>query len=268
MKSDRNAGFDLPRLRAAGNAFRLHYFSRLRSTNDHAARLRRAGKLFAPAMVLAGIQTAGRGRGQNTWWSGDGATAGALTVTFVLPVRDRVPPQELPLIAGLATRDAAAELTGEVRIQLKWPNDILYRGKKIGGLLCQRISKADLVGIGLNVNLDPADAPAELRPAIASLKSISKKPLDMTTVLLAVAEHLRRGIRRRLEQSFSEFARDFNRHDALAGRRVRIFPGAGEPPVDGTAHGVDDKGRLILRRRGSVLRIVAGHVTLLGAANR
>jgi BirA family biotin operon repressor/biotin-[acetyl-CoA-carboxylase] ligase len=219
-------------------------------------------------MVLAGIQTAGRGRGQNSWWSGDGAAAGALTVTFVLPVRDRIPPQELPLIAGLATRDAVAELTGEERIQLKWPNDILFQGKKIGGLLCQRISKADLVGIGLNVNLDPTDAPAELREQIASLKSISKEPLDMTTVLLAIAEHLRRGVRRRLEQSFSAFARDFNRHDALAGRRVRIFPGSEEPPIDGTAHGVDDKGRLILRRRGGVLRIIAGHVAVLGANSR
>jgi BirA family transcriptional regulator, biotin operon repressor / biotin---[acetyl-CoA-carboxylase] ligase len=268
MKSTAGSGFDLDRLRTGGSTFRLHYFSRLRSTNDHAARLRRAGKLFAPAMVLAGMQTAGRGRGQNTWWSGKESGAGALTVTFVLPARDRVPPQELPLIAGLATRDAAAELTGQDRIQLKWPNDILYQGKKIGGLLCQRISKADLVGIGLNVNIDPASAPAELRGRITSLKSISKKTLDMTEVLLAIAEHLRRAIRRRLEQPFSAFVRDFNRHDALAGRRVRIFPGNDEPPVDGTCQGVDDKGRLILRRRGGVLRVVAGHVALLGDLSR
>src|SRR3954449_1714396 len=74
--------FDLPRLRPALKPFRLHWFPRLRSTNDHAAELRRRGALYAPAVVLAGRQTAGRGRGAHAWWSGPGC----VTVTFVFPV--------------------------------------------------------------------------------------------------------------------------------------------------------------------------------------
>ena len=70
--------FNLSRLRPGLKPFRLYWFPRLRSTNDHAAFLRRKGRLYAPAAVLSGSQTAGRGRGGNIWWS----SHGVLTVTF------------------------------------------------------------------------------------------------------------------------------------------------------------------------------------------
>ena len=110
----------------------------------------RRGELFAPAIVLTGQQTSGRGRGNNTWWS----SHGCLTVTFVLPVEEKLQPHQIPLAAGLAARRAAAELCGDQGIGLKWPNDLLYMGKKLCGLLCARTQKLDLIGIGMNVNLD------------------------------------------------------------------------------------------------------------------
>ena len=81
---------------------------------------------------------------------------GSLTVTFVLPIDERDQRRTSSLLAGLAVRDAAVELTGEPGVQLKWPNDLLHEGRKLGGLLCERVMKVDLVGIGINVNLDPA----------------------------------------------------------------------------------------------------------------
>src|SRR5271168_3720609 len=96
-----SASFNLARLREGLKPFRLHWFPQLRSTNDHAAVMRRDGELYAPAVVLAARQTAGRGRGSNTWFS----TGGSLTVTFVLPIADRMAPHQLPIIAGLAARN-------------------------------------------------------------------------------------------------------------------------------------------------------------------
>ena len=136
--------YELERLRTSLKPFRLHWYPTLGSTNDHAAELRRRGGLFAPAVVLTGRQTAGRGRGAHVWWSGPGC----ITVTFVLPIGEQVQPYQLPLIAGLAVRNAAAELTGNDGIQLKWPNDVLHEGRKLAGLLCERVEKADLVGLG------------------------------------------------------------------------------------------------------------------------
>src|SRR3954466_4129254 len=123
--------FDLARIRHGIKPFKLHWFPRLRSTNDHAAVLRGRRELFAPAIVLTGHQIAGRGRGSNTWWS----NSGVLTATFVFPIDERLAPHHLPLLAGLALRDAVAALVPATPIKLKWPNDLLANGLKLAGLL-------------------------------------------------------------------------------------------------------------------------------------
>src|SRR3954466_3467714 len=95
--------FALALLKEELKPFRLHFFPRLRSTNDHAVLLRKRGDLFAPAIVLTLHPIAGRGRGRNAWWSGPGA----LTVTFIVPIEKTRDPHQIPLIAGLAVRNAA-----------------------------------------------------------------------------------------------------------------------------------------------------------------
>ncbi len=240
-----------------GQPFRLYWFPRLRSTNDQAGRLRRTGRLYDPAAVQTARQIAGRGRGANAWWS----SPGVLTVTFALPVHERLPPQELPLIAGMALRDAAAQITGDNDILLKWPNDLLHNDRKLAGLLCERISNVDLVGIGLNVNVDPAHAPRALRNQITSLFCISGKTFDITDVLIAIAVHLHQNTRRRMEMPFSAFVREYSRHDALAGKIVSVVVGE-EPAISGRCEGVDSAGRLLVRQRAKLHTVVAGTVTL------
>jgi len=255
----RTSGFDLSRLRTQIKPFRLHWFPRLRSTNDHAAALRKRGELFAPAMVLTGRQLAGRGRGSHTWWSGPGC----LTVTFVIPIEEHLAPHQVPLLAGLAVRNAAAEIAQDQRVALKWPNDVLYDGRKLAGLLCERVHKADLVGLGLNVNLDPRKAPAALRERITSLASITGREFDMADALVAVARHLRTTLLHRDERLFSHFLHEYDSHHALVGRRVSVINNGG-PPATGKCEGLDSTGRLLLRDRNRTLhRIVAGQVQLL-----
>jgi BirA family biotin operon repressor/biotin-[acetyl-CoA-carboxylase] ligase len=250
--------FDLSRLRERLKPFRLHWYPRLRSTNDHAASLRAAGKLFAPAVVLTGHQTAGRGRGTNTWWS----SRGSLTVTFVLAADDHVEPHQLPLVAGLAVRNAAAELTGDNTIQLKWPNDVLHRGKKIAGLLCERVLKADLVGIGINVNFDPAQAPKTIRDSITSLRALRSQTIDMTDALAILAGHLRLVLERASGRSFSAVLREYDEHHALLGRNVRVSSTPREPAVCGRCEGLDSMGRLLLRSKGTLHHVISGTVQL------
>jgi BirA family biotin operon repressor/biotin-[acetyl-CoA-carboxylase] ligase len=252
------SSFDVVRLRRDLRPFRLHWFPRLRSTNEHAAEMRRRGELFAPAVVLTGHQTAGRGRGRNAWWSGPGC----LTVTFVLPVDEQAAPHQLPLVAGLAVRNAAAESTGNDAIQLKWPNDVLFHSRKLAGLLCERVHGADLVGLGLNVNLDPAKAPRALRGRVTSLAAVAGRPLDMTAVLSAVAGHLHRAVSRRAEEPFSAVLREYDAHHALVGKTVTVTGADGEPPVSGRCEGLDEMGRLVLRSRAKLHRVISGQVTL------
>jgi BirA family biotin operon repressor/biotin-[acetyl-CoA-carboxylase] ligase len=251
--------FDLSRLRASLRPFRLYWYPRLSSTNTHAAALRRARKLFAPAVVLTGRQIAGRGRGSNSWWSG----TGSLTVTFVLPVREHLLPHQVPLVAGLTVRNAVARVSGVADVQLKWPNDLLYQGRKLAGLLCERLDSVDLIGLGMNVNIASRDLPASLRPRVTSLLMMTGRTFDLTELLATIAQDLLRVTSQRDEPPFAQLLREYDQHHALAGRRVSIPTVDGEPPVSGICEGLDREGRLLVRTRRGLERVVAGHVTAL-----
>ena len=252
-KHQQHNAFDIARVKKQIRPFRLHFFPRLRSTNDHAALLRKRGDLFAPAIVLTPNQIAGRGRGRNTWWSKEGA----LTVTFVLPIDQTRDPHQIPLIAGLAVRNAAAELSGDHSIGLKWPNDVVHDNKKLAGLLCERIDRVDLVGIGLNVNIDPTDAPKSIRDRLTSLLLIAGKPLDLNDVLLEIARQILRVWSRRQEHPFPALLAEYERYHTLTGRRVSIIDG--DETITGQCEGLDSAGRLLVRGK-TLHRIIAGQV--------
>jgi len=220
--------------------------------------MRRRGDLFAPAIVLTGHQTAGRGRRENAWWS----ACGCLTVTFVFPIDPQVPAHQFPLTAGVAIRNAAAELTGNADIQLKWPNDLLHHGRKLAGLLCERAHGVDLVGLGMNVNLDPAAAPPNLRYRITSLSSIQGKPCDPTAALIAIARRLRQTLARLAQGPFAQLLREYDVHHALIGRRVQILQGGEAPALVGKVEGLDEMGRLLLRTRDKLEHVISGQVIL------
>lgn len=249
--------FDLLRLRDGIKPFRLLWYPLLRSTNDHAAKLRKRKELFAPALVLAGRQTAGRGRGRNTWWS----APGTLTATFVLPGEGHLALHQIPLAAGLAVRDAAARFAPNADIQLKWPNDVVCDGGKLAGLLCERISRADLIGVGLNVNIGRARPPAGLRAKIVYLAALAQTPLDMTAVLITIAGHLHAMLSRCSEQSFGQILARYQAHDALVGKRVVVTDAAGGE-IAGICLGLDTMGRLVVEKRKTILKIITGQVRL------
>lgn len=254
-----HSSFNLLRLRANLKPFRLYWFPSLRSTNDHAAALRKSGRLFAPAIVLTAHQTAGRGRGANAWWS----AAGCLTVTFAFPIEEQLRPHQVPLVAGLAVRDAVAQLTGDHDVGLKWPNDIVHHGRKLAGLLCERIHRLDLIGLGINVNLDERHAPPPLRNRITSLSSIAAHNFDISDTLITIAAYLRRTLSRQLQQTFPALLQEYDRHHVLVGRQVRAQTGEHKPPIIGRCTGLDHLGRLVLQAHGHTHRIAAAHIELV-----
>jgi len=252
--------YRLRMLREGLRPFRLHFFPRLRSTNDHAVVLRRRGQLFAPAAVLGARQIAGRGRGSNTWWSGPGS----ITVTFALAVDEHLSPTQVPLAAGLAVRDALAQIAGEPKIALKWPNDVVYGGRKLAGVLCERILRLDLVGVGVNLNVELADLPRSLRGKVASLRAIAGRTFDPSSAVVLLAKHVLRTFSMRRLHPFAVMLRDYAAHHVLNGKRlsVRVDPSA--RPISGRCEGLDDIGRLIVRDSARLHRITTGHVSIGG----
>jgi BirA family biotin operon repressor/biotin-[acetyl-CoA-carboxylase] ligase len=180
-----------------------------------------------------------------------------------MPIEEHLAAYQIPLAAGLAVRNAAAELTADDSIALKWPNDVLHDGRKLAGLLCERVHHVDLIGVGLNINVDAKDAPPHLRSRLTSLLQIAGQPFDMTDALLTVARHLHRTLSLRKEHPFPAILKEYDRHHALVGREVRVTTGPAEPVVSGTCRGLDDLGRLLLRDTRTTHRVIAGHVELV-----
>ena len=107
-------------------------------------------------VVLASVQTGGRGRRGAVW-----ANAGtACLMSFLLPVSPELPLEAVPLLAGVAAFDAAATVSGEVGLAIKFPNDVLLHGEKVAGVLVEQWdvfgSAVYVVGVGINVAEPPA----------------------------------------------------------------------------------------------------------------
>jgi BirA family biotin operon repressor/biotin-[acetyl-CoA-carboxylase] ligase len=158
-------------------------------------------------------------------------------------------------------RAAAAELAGTDDIQLKWPNDLLHDGRKLAGLLCERVHGADLVGVGLNVDIDPADVPPKLRPRVTGLNLICDRPISPTAAAIAVARHLHQRLAHRDEQTFTAALREYDRCHALVGRSVTIT--SPDAVITGICQGLDTAGRLLVRDGRTTHRVIAGHVELI-----
>lgn len=217
---------------------RLH-LRRTDSTNDRARLLALAGAPHG-TLVTAAEQTAGRGRHGRSWWAPPGS---ALLMSLLL----RSYPPLLPLAAAVAVCDVAGEQT-----LVKWPNDVVLAAasggslSKMAGILIEGRPQDGwvVVGIGLNVAVDPAAAPAELEVPVASM---GRRPEQVEEVLGALLGALER----RLAQSAPEVVERWRALDALRGRPVS-FEGA-----EGIAEGVDDGGRLLVRAADGSLRALA-----------
>lgn len=234
------------------------------STNSEAERRLALGG-ETPFAVVAGTQTAGRGRLGRAW---SGAHPENLYMSFAF--RPFLPPERLAaftLVMGLRLCERLAAHPGLEELRLKWPNDLVHRGRKIAGMLTESRMDADQVrelvfGLGLNVNGDPADLPSPLHDTAGSLAHAAGRRFDLHRV---AAEVIAAGFDIAEEFFEKTSATDprplFRKFDALAGRRVTAT--LRSQPVAGVVEGVDTSGALLLRGpRGLVTPVNAGEVTL------
>lgn len=243
-----------------GNVFKLHRFGRLRSTSDQARVMLERGALIPPAIVMTGRQTAGRGRGANSWWSGEGC----LTATFVLPAGDEPAAPHVPLFAGVAVRQGLAILSGSDEIRLKWPNDLLVGDRKLAGILCERVGSADLIGVGVNVA--PKRVPRKLAETIASLAEVSEREIEIDEALIALTGAIGAVLLSEMRPSFPTILQAYDQYHALLGREVTVWPMGDEPAIAGRCEGLDRQGRLVVRAGAGANakrhHVVAGTVRL------
>jgi len=250
-------------LKVRPKEFTLLVLDEVDSTNDEAARQLAEGRP-TPFAVLARRQTRGRGRFGRTWHSENRSNLYGSFAFRPSTAPDRM--QTFTLWMGLNVCEMLAKFTG-LQPGIKWPNDILFDGRKAGGMLTEARVDADQIrdlvfGLGLNVN-SPADSwPAELQPRAVSLAEVAGAPLDLNRLAAALVGRVLLAYQAFVEgEHVSVFPAMWHRYDLLRGKWVALLEGGRRH--EGTVTGLDDEGALLLRDdHGRTQRFRAGEVTL------
>lgn len=219
--------------RARWRVPRLEVHGLIGSTNDRARDLAEAGT-DPFTVVIAEEQTAGRGREGRHWESPPGS---GLWMSVVAPPFEASARPLLPMRAGLATCRAVESAAPGVRAGLKWPNDILIGGRKVGGILCEGSPSTVVIGIGVNVRSDA------LRPGLAGTAVALEEPAEGPVDRAVLAEFLMTELRQLLAPASlgldGELARELEARDVLRGHVV-----ATETGETGIARGIGRDGAL------------------------
>ena len=233
------------------------------STNDEAERQLAAGRA-TPFVVLARRQTRGRGRLGRVWHSEDN---GNLYASFVF--RPQLEPgrmQTFTLWMGANLCELVANFC-QIEPGIKWPNDLYFAGRKLGGMLTEARIDADQIrdlvfGLGLNVNSPRAALPAALAAQATTLAESTGHPLDLNRLTAAIIGRVLAAYESFVEDSHrSLFADLWNRFDLLRGKPVILMQGTRR--ITGVAGGIDDEGSLLIRgENGRPQRFRAGETTL------
>jgi BirA family transcriptional regulator, biotin operon repressor / biotin---[acetyl-CoA-carboxylase] ligase len=239
-----------------------HYF-KIGSTNTAAMQAAAEGAAEG-SVFLAEQQTSGRGRSDHKWHS---AESSGIYCSVIL--RPPLPPSEalvLSLAAGLAVQNAVQSIDPKVSADLKWPNDLLLDGKKFCGILTEmnaEVTKLHYVVIGIGINVNQENFPAELRPVATSLHMANQQKWSRVEVCAALLKSLDREYRTLLQRPDardSVLRRFHERSSSVRGRRVRIEEN-GE--FEGITDGLDSRGFLQVRTPHGLRMVLSGSVRLL-----
>jgi BirA family biotin operon repressor/biotin-[acetyl-CoA-carboxylase] ligase len=239
----------------------IHSFPSCSSTNDLARDLAAKGEPEGAA-VLCAEQTAGRGTKGRAWYSAAGK---GLYVSIIL----RPQSHELaliPLLAGVAVADAVEAAFG-VRPGLKWPNDLVWQGKKLGGILSESSLTGERVnfvvlGIGLNINHAAGDFPPEIQELAVSLRMIAGRKVSADLLLPRLWQALGRWYARFGRGDGRQIIETFGRYSSVP-TGTTIVVRTANSDLRGVYAGLDERGGLVLEVEGRKVSFYAAEIIAL-----
>lgn len=237
------------------------YRDRVESTNVLATQLAYEGAVEG-TLVVADQQTGGRGRRGKVWFSPPGK---GVSMSLILrPKISTAYASQLTLVAAIALNRALTRLTGH-RAGIKWPNDILFNQKKCCGILTEMHADHDrihhiVIGIGINVNMEAEEFPADLREIALSLRMVKGEPLMRAQVIQRVLTEFEPLYEQYVsEGGFSSLREEWKRESITIGKRVCAKTPRGE--ISGLAIDIDEVGALCIQTdEGKVERIHSAEI--------
>jgi len=250
----------IPTNQVIGNPIRV--LPHTTSTNDEASRAALEGHPEG-LVIFAESQSAGRGRMGRRWSSPAGRG-----LWFSVLLRPSLAPSECTQLTAASANALvrAIQSTTGITPEIKWPNDLLIKGKKIAGILTEMSAELEhvrsvILGIGIDVNQTASEFPADIRGIATSLKLATGKSVSRADLAEAVLRELDREYARILAGQFTAVAEEWADHCTTLGKLATIEMGTRR--VRGRAEALDENGALLLRtEHGRIERIIGGEVTL------
>ena len=245
---------------AAAKLAALDVFDRIDSTNNYLLEAARNGAASG-SVIIAEQQLAGRGRRGRVWQS---PFARNLYVSVLWRFDSGVAALEgLSLAVGVMLVEALQDF-GIAGLSLKWPNDVLFNGKKLGGILVEMTgdmsgSCAAVIGFGINVNMSKPLGAAIDQPWI-DLATINGSSIDRNQLMSVILNHLLPGLSRFAQSGFSAFQQQWQNHDAFYGADVAVYQG--DSVLVGKACGIAGNGGLKIATLTGEHIVTGGEVSL------
>lgn len=238
------------------------YFETLNSTNTYAMGLLEKG-CEDGTIIIANSQSSGRGRFNRSWLSPPNKN---LYMSIIL--KPYVSPRDasiLSLMTAVACINGLRRISN-IETSIKWPNDILVKDKKLGGILIETKSENKkvsiaIIGIGINVNFRSYEMPNEIRAIATSLEEETGFYYSRTDVASEILKELDIWYNLFLKGDKEKIIKEWLRLSSTIGKYIKVK--TGESIYSGTAIGIDDEGRLLLKNGSNVIKISSGDVTVL-----
>jgi len=241
----------------------FRYFEQTDSTNRQARQLGQA-KTPAPCLVVAEGQSAGRGRLGRRWESPPGQG-----LYFSLLLQPQIPAERAPLLTlatGLAIK-RALENFGVKDLVVKWPNDIVIQGKKVGGVLSEMETSGSqmlfvILGVGLNISQKKSDFPPELQETAASLEQLYPGDWHRSEVLEKILGELFQEIENLEADKVDELLKRWEGESGFLGKKIKVEKSGQQ--LQGMVQGLDPEGHLLLETApGKIVTLIAEDTTLI-----
>lgn len=239
---------------------KIHHYDEVDSTNRLADEMARRGAAEG-TVVAADYQSSGQGRLERRWLSPAGK--GLWFSVILRPPVEPATTVQLTLLAAVATTAAIGKFCG-IYPKIKWPNDLLIRGRKLCGILCE-MSGGDsvdhvIVGIGINTNMNREDFPDELSTTATSLSLETNRYIDGCGLLSALLDQLDHWYQQWLKQGFLPVHDAWVRWNGTLGEEITVD--CGDCRYQGRAERIEPSGALVVREAGTERIFHFGEVSI------
>lgn len=233
---------------------RILFVEEIGSTNEEARRLAKMGEKEG-TVIVAASQLKGKGRFDRRWIS----PFGGIYLSIIL--KPYISPSKLPIITLFSAVAVVRTIRGLTKIEtsVKWPNDIVISGKKVGGILCEASKNVITVGIGINLNTNLGLFPSSLKKQVTSVKFELGERIDRDRVIKILLEEFDKLYRDFLHNKTEEIVSEWSGLCQTLGSRVRIETTKGI--VSGFAEKIGGRGELRVRGYdGKINKVFSGDV--------